>query len=88
MTANASAALRQLDRMNREPLDRIADAQAAACTGLEERFIALLGDRDEVDARTLAALTLTRLIESTAPEDLFAFLSPFDPLLRPVDART
>lgn len=82
MTANVSAALRQLDRMNREPLDRISDVQATACTDLEARFIALLGYQDEDDARTLAALAITRLIETTEPEDLFSFLSPFDPLLR------
>jgi hypothetical protein len=76
------AALRQLDRMDREPLDSIMAAQSTACTALEARFIALLGDRDEDDARTLAALAIARLIESTAPEDLSAFLSPFDPLLR------
>lgn len=82
MTTMLAAACRQIAHLDDSPLDRIADAQANACTDLEARFIALLGDRDEDDARTLAALAITRLIEATAPEDLFAFLSPFDPLLR------
>jgi hypothetical protein len=76
------AALRQLDRRSDDLTDRIMNAQATACTALEERLIVLIGERDEQDARTLAALAIARLIESTAPEDLLAFVSPFDPLLR------
>jgi hypothetical protein len=81
-SANVSAALRQIDRIESDPLDRIADAQARACTAAEERFVAFLKCDDEMDARTLASLAITRLVENTTPEELISFLSPFDPLLR------
>jgi len=61
-------------------LDLIADAQADACVRLEERFAVLLGDGQ--DARVRAADAITRMLESTAPEDLFSYLSPLDPRKR------
>lgn len=76
-----SAALHQLDRIDVDPLDRIAVAQARACEGAETQ-VATSVERCDECTRTLAALAITRLVESTSPEDLLAFLSPFDPLPR------
>lgn len=85
-----SAALRQLDRIeNREPLDRIMEAQSAALIGAEENLARFLKSKgsgvegcNEYHARTLAAVALTRIIERTTPAALLEVLSPFDPLLR------
>jgi hypothetical protein len=86
-----SAALRQLDRSraHADPLDRIADEQARHCEAVEGMFASFLKSKgsgvegcDEHDARTLAAVALTRIIERTTPAALLEVLTPFDPLLR------
>jgi hypothetical protein len=82
-----AAVIHQLNRNPNDPLDCIMDAQGLACGAAEDRFAAFMDGLDEewyseIDAPTLCALAITRLIENTTPKELLAFLSPFDPLLR------
>jgi hypothetical protein len=86
--ANLSAVIAQLDRNDHDPLSLIMEAQAAASVAAEDEFAAFMdrcgdeGGYSLIDAPTLNALAITRLIESTTPEERLALLSPFDPLLR------
>jgi hypothetical protein len=81
---NVLAAVRQLDRLDDSPLDRVSTAHANASTEAEERFAQLLEDEgvDPEKARLLAAVALVRFIENVMPDDLFRLVHRFDLLLR------
>ena len=77
------AALRQLDRLQDDPIHRVMDAPSTALTDVESRVVAYLqAEGSEGAVRTLAALALVRLIESLDPEALLPYVNVFDSLLR------
>lgn len=78
------AAVRQLDRLDDDPLDRVSTAHATASTEAEARFAQLLEGEgvDPEKARLLSAVALVRFIENVMPDDLFRLVHRFDPLLR------
>jgi hypothetical protein len=82
-------AVRQLSRLDDDPLDRMADAQGNALQAAEERLMLVLetGGVETEDARRIAACALVRFIEGSSAADLFRLVNPFDPLLRPAVAR-
>jgi hypothetical protein len=77
---NVLAAVRQLDRIDDSPLDRVSDAHANASTEAEERFAKLLEGEgvDPEQARLLAAVALVRFIEGMMPGDLVRLVHRLD----------